>query len=98
MTIETEIDVLVENTVLQFDDQRIRSVILNLLMNAIKFSRSGGKITVAAKLLGGEEDQLMISVADTGIGISDEVKASLFTLFRSIPRLNNQLDFGSMKK
>lgn len=37
-------------------------------------------------------------MADTGIGISEEVKATLFTLFRSITRLNNQYDFGSMGK
>lgn len=37
--------------VLKFDDQRIRSIILNLVMNAVKFSREGGKIEIVAKFV-----------------------------------------------
>lgn len=61
-------------------------------MNAIKFSRQGGKIEIKAKFLGTNQDRLNISVADTGIGMTDNVKESLFTMFRNITRQFNILD------
>jgi signal transduction histidine kinase len=44
-------------------------VVLNLLSNAIKFTPSGGKVTIAANA---REDAVMISVADTGIGMAEQ--------------------------
>lgn len=93
--IERRIDSSVDEEVLKFDGQRIRSVLLNLLMNAVKFSRSGGNIVVSVGFASETGDELIISVSDTGIGINEEVKASLFTMFRSLTR---QMDFGSAKK
>jgi PAS domain S-box-containing protein len=46
----------------------LKQILLNLLSNAIKFTRPGGSITVGAAL--GANGSLVISVADTGIGIS----------------------------
>ena len=51
------------------DDQRIKQVLLNLLQNALKFTMRGG-ITVRVRLEKG--CYLVISVEDTGIGISDQ--------------------------
>ena len=65
------------------DDQRLAQVITNLLSNAVKFTPEEGRIHLAARLLSEENEQvfLQISVADTGIGITDEQKQRLFRSF-----------------
>jgi len=52
------------------DRRRLVQVLLNLLVNAVKFSREGGTVTVAAEPLA--EGRVRIIVRDTGIGISPE--------------------------
>ena len=44
--ISIDVDDEVNRDVLMFDDLRIRSVILNLVLNAIKFSSEGGRIDI----------------------------------------------------
>jgi len=57
------------------DEERLRQVILNLLINASKFTPEGGKITLKAK----EKDgALVVEVQDTGRGISEEEQQRLF--------------------
>jgi len=51
------------------DRRAIRQILLNLLSNAIKFTEPGGTITVSARKT---RDRFVLSVADTGIGISPE--------------------------
>jgi len=65
------------------DDQRLSQVITNLLSNAVKFTPEEGTITLEAQLVSEENDMclLQISVADSGIGISDEQKERLFCAF-----------------
>jgi CheY-like chemotaxis protein/anti-sigma regulatory factor (Ser/Thr protein kinase) len=66
------------------DDQRLAQVVANLMSNAAKFTPEGGEIKFAAKLIGAEggKYKIMISVADTGIGISPEQQAMLFQPFQ----------------
>ncbi len=61
----------------QGDPTRLSQVLLNLLSNAVKFTERG-EVTVEAGLAGGE---LRFVVADTGIGMSAEQLARLFTAF-----------------
>jgi len=57
------------------DLNMVNLVFRNLILNAIKFTESGGTISVAAK----EDDTFYtLSVADNGVGISPEVQAILF--------------------
>jgi signal transduction histidine kinase len=58
------------------DPDLLKRVLNNLGMNAIQAMPDGGKVTVEVCRRGAET---VISVADTGGGISDEVKARLFT-------------------
>lgn len=60
------------------DEQRIMQIILNLMSNAIKFTVEGFvKVHVMRK----DEDFLLISVSDSGIGILKENQGKLFKLF-----------------
>ncbi len=59
------------------DEMRIRQVLLNVLTNAVKFTESGS-ITLS---VGQENGQLVFTTLDTGIGMSREQLANLFTPF-----------------
>lgn len=62
------------------DGVRLGQVISNLLNNAVKFTEQGG-IAIQVSYL---EDQLAISVSDTGIGIAQEKQGLLFTPFEQV--------------
>jgi signal transduction histidine kinase/DNA-binding response OmpR family regulator len=66
------------------DDQRLAQIITNLLSNAVKFTPENGEIRLEARLLEEKNNALtlQIEVADTGIGISEDQQARLFTSFQ----------------
>ena len=68
------------------DPDLITTVIRNLVSNAIKFTPAKGDITVSAisQHNNGGGDQIIVSVADTGIGISEERLTNLFDLDTNI--------------
>jgi len=69
------IDVLV-------DDIRLKQVLINLVNNAIKFTKSGRvKIELSQTSLNDKECELHFAVIDTGIGISQEKISQLFKPF-----------------
>lgn len=83
---QIEIEVNIEEDTykqdLIFDDQRIRSVVINILMNSIKFSHMNGEIKIEAGFSDDEmKDSIILKVSDTGIGMTDQVKESIFTMF-----------------
>ncbi|MDR0878214.1 MAG: response regulator [Treponema sp.] len=66
------------------DDQRLAQVITNLLGNAVKFTPDGGSITLNTRLLGinNGKAEIFVAVSDSGIGVSPEQQARLFTSFQ----------------
>jgi signal transduction histidine kinase len=60
---------------------RLEQVVLNLLVNAYKFTPAGGTVTFAAERA---LDRVVLSVADTGIGIAPEHLARIFEPFERI--------------
>jgi PAS domain S-box-containing protein len=60
------------------DGAQIERVMLNLLSNAVKFSPDGGTVTVTARA---EPTEVVVSVADTGMGIAEAEQVRLFTRF-----------------
>jgi len=60
------------------DKGRIRQVIANLVHNAIKFTPTGGRITVTSRVL---EASVVVDIADTGMGIAKEDQARVFERF-----------------
>ncbi len=66
------------------DPNRIRQILINLLGNAIKFTMSGDIIVKAALKTEGENWRLLLSVQDTGIGISAEKHETIFDNFAQV--------------
>lgn len=60
------------------DKNQIEFAIRNLVNNAIKFTHSGGSVGLTAKSL--SEKEIEISVSDSGVGISDEMRDKLFSI------------------
>ena len=59
------------------DAAKVQQILTNLFSNACKFTKNG-VITVAAKI---EDNQLLLSVADSGIGMTEEQQAKVFQAF-----------------
>jgi PAS domain S-box-containing protein len=64
--------------VIDADGPQIERVLVNLLSNAVKFSPDGGTVTVTARP---SSDEVVVSVADNGIGITRAEQTRLFTRF-----------------
>ncbi len=60
------------------DPNRVLQVLTNLIENAIKFTPADGSVMVRAYLADDDRDFVHVSVADTGRGISPELKALIF--------------------
>jgi signal transduction histidine kinase len=73
-----ESDLAVNMPPVEIDPARIRSVIGNLLSNAIRHTPAGGSIRVGLNRL---DDQAVVTVADTGEGISPELLPHVFERF-----------------
>lgn len=65
------------------DERKIKQVLINLLTNAVKFTPEGGQVTLKA-WSDSEEEQIIFSVIDTGIGIKSENMDKLFKSFVQI--------------
>ena len=77
------------------DEMRIRQVIVNLMTNAIKFTHSGSVTLSASYTVQDYGINLMFSVADTGIGITEENLEKLFISFRQVDTRKNRAVEGT---
>ncbi len=68
-----------ELSVVVADERKIKQVLLNLLTNAVKFTKAGGTVTLRARAVG---DGFSVSVEDTGVGVSEADQGVIFDEFR----------------
>jgi len=64
------------------DALRLKQVVLNLTTNAVKFTLPGGSVTISAQL--DPDDGMVLSIADTGIGMDPEMIPIALEPFRQI--------------
>lgn len=76
---------------LRTDPERLRRVVMNLLSNALKFTDSGS-VTLS---LSGAEDQVTLSVADTGAGIPADELPLIFDEFHQVERPDSERREGT---
>lgn len=63
------------------DERKLKQILYNLLANAIKFTPDGGEVRLGASLC---DAQVVISVADSGIGIKQEDLGRIFNPFEQV--------------
>lgn len=66
------------------DKQKLKQVLLNLVSNAIKYTNSGTINVLLEQTVKANGPHISIQVADSGIGISDDEQAHVFTAFRQV--------------
>jgi two-component system sensor histidine kinase/response regulator len=78
--------------VMQADRTEIEMILNNLVSNAVKYNRDGGKVTVSASISG---DKVALQVEDTGIGMTPDECKRLFVDFSRIKNNKTRHILGS---
>ena len=73
------------------DPVRLVQIVANLLANAAKYTPAGGYIALRALI---QEDQLVLSVRDTGIGLAPENLSKVFEMFTRISAITDRTEGG----
>jgi len=68
--------------IIRADERKVKQAIFNLVSNAMKFTPNGGKVGIQAKKTG--DNQILVCVWDTGIGIEAKDKHKVFAEFEQI--------------
>ncbi len=70
----------IENNIIEIDIQKVKQIIRNLINNAIKFTDEG-KVEVRIDI---KNDELIVEVEDTGIGIKESDIPTIFDMFKQV--------------
>ena len=99
--IEVNFNANSENIIVDFDKDKIEKIINNLLSNAVKFTKPYGNITVSLEvetlkqINNVEQNELKLSVADSGIGIAREKLPFIFDRFYQVENKKSSADEGT---
>ncbi|WBW95623.1 sensor histidine kinase [Oceanirhabdus sp. W0125-5] len=85
-------DTEIEEKIMAFDLEQMERIILNLISNAVKFTNPNDKIEVN---IYDKKESILISVKDTGIGISEDKQKKIFERFRQVDPLYIRRNEGS---
>ncbi|TFW27957.1 hybrid sensor histidine kinase/response regulator [Massilia horti] len=92
---ELAIDLPDRPVFLHGDATRLAQILSNLLNNAAKYTNRGGRVSLSARVV---DDELVLTVADTGIGIAPDMLDSVFEMFvqvdSTLERTNAGLGVG----
>ena len=91
------VDLPQEACVINVDPTRFVQILSNLLHNATKFTNDGGSVFIRAKITQPTQDgapQVLLSVIDSGIGISPELLPHIFDLFMQGETRSSQSGLG----
>ena len=77
--LQLALDLQAEQHMVQADNTRLQQILWNLLKNAVKFTEAGGRITIATR---NEDGRLLVSVTDTGVGMTPAVLPKIFDAFQ----------------
>lgn len=72
------------------DPVRLKQVLINLISNAVKYNRKGGRVYL--EVAGQGSDKVAIRVRDTGIGFDSEEKDKIFSPFERLAKSANSVD------
>lgn len=78
--------------IIRVDKTKLKQILYNLINNAIKFTDSGGRVTLDVQ---SKNEKLVFKIIDTGIGIMKEDQDKLFTVFSQLDTANNRIYEGT---
>ena len=88
-----KIQTIIDESINVYADERmIKTVMRNLIDNAVKFSHPFGIITIKTDY---KDDRVIISISDTGTGIKDNDKEKLFNIENHFSTLGTNFETGS---
>ena len=90
--IELSVDIPAENVTVQGIETDLFHMCYNLCDNAIRYNRTGGSVTIAVSRRG---DRAVLSVKDTGIGISPEHQQRIFERFYRVDKSRSKQTGGT---
>ncbi|MBL7851194.1 MAG: response regulator, partial [Cyclobacteriaceae bacterium] len=96
------VEVPAEPANVMFDRDKVETIMINLLNNAIKFTPSGGEVRVTATVgeglttakAQGREGSLRLTVSDTGIGIPADQQDKVFERFHQVSESHKEVGTG----
>ncbi|MED1205333.1 sensor histidine kinase [Heyndrickxia acidicola] len=86
------IDMELPSAYLYADENLLHQVWLNLITNSIKFSRQGGSISIG---LSKEDDQCLVEITDTGIGMAEKDLPQIFNRFYKVDPSRKRNEAGT---
>ncbi|MGH9347460.1 MAG: ATP-binding protein [Vicinamibacterales bacterium] len=93
--LDRHIEISAEPVWIDGDAVRLEQIVANIVTNAVKYTPPGGRIRVT---LGGDGDDAVLRVADTGFGIAPELLPTIFDMFvqgeRTLDRAQGGLGIG----
>jgi signal transduction histidine kinase len=81
-----------EDINIEADSEMLKTIIRNLVSNAIKYTTENGKITITGKQT---HNEAIIEITDTGIGMNEETKNSLFKIGGSHSKVGTKGESGT---
>lgn len=85
-------EVAVDLPKVRADESAIAQIFMNLIQNAIKYNRPGGKVVISARARDG---MIEVEVKDTGIGIPDEDLPRVFERFYRVDKAHSREQGGT---
>ncbi|EAG2509353.1 cell wall metabolism sensor histidine kinase WalK [Listeria monocytogenes] len=76
-----------EPVIIEIDEDKVMQVLDNIISNANKYSPDGGRISFYLKKF---EDEIEVSIADEGLGVSDEDLANVFDRFFRVDKARSR--------
>jgi len=80
------------NTIIEGDSSRLKQVFMNLLTNAINYTKVDGNVSLTFKDF---DDRVLISVADNGVGIPQEEVSRIFERFYRVDKARSRNSGGT---
>ena len=77
---------LPDRTPVWFDHDKLKTIMLNLISNAIKYNTENGVVTVSVTI---DHDEALITVEDTGIGMPENLLEKIFQRFYNLASENH---------
>ena len=90
---EHRVELTMQHTplVIKGDPARLVQVLVNLLVNAARYTPRGGQVTIVARR---DDDRIHVSVRDTGMGIPEEMLDKVFDMYTRVSALSESSPDG----